>query len=184
MKISVDSLWHTLQKVQQPRRDSSFRWVVPAMCGGSRHGSISVLDSRQTLELSQGASVSNMTVFYGRPSLTILPRHSMPGNICKQWPPTKELWLCRGSSLTGIDVNWDGCWPSTGTHHCPAALGHSHVCHRPGEGVCHLSSSWGLWQCLNPIILVYEKELCNPRSVSTERGHLQIYKKSAGFNFM
>lgn len=84
----------------------------PTMCGGQRHGIVSALDSRQTLELNQGANVSSMTVFYGRPSIAVLPRHSMPGNICKQWPPTKELWLCRGSLLTGVDVSWDGCWPN------------------------------------------------------------------------
>jgi len=96
----------------------------PAVCGGQRHGIISVLDSRQTLERSQGAGVSSMTVFCGRPSLPMLPRHSMPGNICKQWPPTEEQWLREGSSLPGVDVGWDGCWADAAlrsTAHLPSA---------------------------------------------------------------
>lgn len=120
----------------------------PSVCGGRRHGIISVLDSRQTLELSQGASVSSMTVFCGRPSLAVLPRHSMPGNICKQWPPTKEPWLCGGSLLTGIDVSWDGCWPSAGISGASAA-------HRRSAAVGR--GSWAWWGRL-PFVFCFKSE--------------------------
>lgn len=116
----------------------------PAVCCGRRHGIIGVLDSSQTLELSQGASVSSMSVFCGRPSLAILPRHSMPGNVCKQWPPTKERGGCaeeaRSLGLTSAGMDGD---------QTPASLGPAlPICAQPRRG----GRASGAWRGCVPLV--------------------------------
>lgn len=84
--------------------------------------------------------------------------------------PREELWLCRGHGwpalvLAGMDVD-----PTPTSSGLAVVTAHP----RSPSKACvpYLSSSWGLCWYVNPVLLLHEKTLCDPRSPSMERGHL------------
>lgn len=152
-----------LQNVQQSRGDSCSLWAGHLVCGVWRHGATSLSPDKFWGE-------DRVLMPWGRPSLLISKTFSGNGNICRQWLQERSCGCAEDTGwptlvLAGMDVD-----PTPTSSGLAVVTAHP----RSPSKACvpYLSSSWGLCWYVNPVLLLHEKTLCDPRSPSMERRHL------------